>query len=81
MDRLAEIERHHWTCGPRFLKHWGYDDVQWLVTHVKRYREALENIKAQSGPVCPEFEVCTHATCNASAGAHLIALEALKDAN
>lgn len=49
-----------------------------LITQWDRYRKALEEI-AKLGKVCEEFEICNHPACNDSAGAVLIALEALKE--
>lgn len=44
---------------------------QRLVTGIRVILQA-------SGKVCPEFETCTHDSCNASAAAHLYALGLLK---
>lgn len=38
---------------------------------------ALQTINDNYGKVCPEFEICTHQSCNSSSGAWLIANEAL----
>jgi hypothetical protein len=43
-----------------------------------KYRKALEKI-SELGSVCDNFEICAHESCRDSAGAVLIALEALKD--
>lgn len=39
---------------------------------------ALEKIAAM-GRVCDEFETCAHQTCSDSAGAALVAMDALKE--
>ena len=38
---------------------------------------ALQTINDNYGKVCPEFEICTHQSCNSSSGAWLVANEAL----
>ena len=43
-----------------------------------KYKEALMQI-SKLGSVCSDFELCKHKACTDSAGAVLIALEALKD--
>lgn len=48
-----------------------------LRAEKKRLRAALVQIKAQSGAVCPTFEVCTHPWCEASCAAWMLADEAL----
>lgn len=57
-------------------------DLQELVVpleaKVARLRRALEKIAAM-GKVCDEFEACQHQTCADSAGAALVAMDALKE--
>lgn len=49
-----------------------------LAAKVLKFESALEEI-TKLGDVCDEFEVCDHKACSSSAGAVLLALEALKD--
>lgn len=49
-----------------------------LIVKVKKYKQALETIKKESGVVCANFELCKHASCKSSAAAWLIADKALK---
>lgn len=49
-----------------------------LSFKLKKYKQALENIKRECGVVCANFELCKHETCKSSAAAWLISDKALK---
>ena len=45
---------------------------------ISRLQSTLHKIVDDMGSVCEEFEVCDHPSCRDSAGAVLLALDALK---
>jgi predicted RNA-binding Zn-ribbon protein involved in translation (DUF1610 family) len=52
---------------------------RYVMCNCMRYRAALEEIRANHGHVCAEFETCKHVGCNDSYASWEIANQALQD--
>lgn len=75
---IEDLQATFQTESNYFIKYY-IQEITLSESKETKYKEALEQI-SKLGSVCDDFELCKHKTCTDSAGAVLIALEALKDA-
>ncbi|MCB1712899.1 MAG: hypothetical protein KDH96_10590 [Candidatus Riesia sp.] len=74
---IEDLQATFQTDSNYFIKYY-IQEVTLPEAKETKYKEALEKI-SKLGSVCSDFELCKHKACTDSAGAVLIALEALKN--